>query len=93
MNDGKAGVASPTLTLLATGFAASGPVLALAPLGMAPLLIGTGLLATLAEGLSLPAAGRRSWPMPQWLVAALCGALLLWSGASIRRAGPASCSI
>jgi hypothetical protein len=72
------GLAPATATILAIAFALAGPILALAPLGMAPLVIAAGILATAAERIQGGA-----WPRPPLPLAVALGALLLWSALTL----------
>jgi O-antigen ligase len=72
------GLASGTLWVLTIGFLLAGPVLAMAPLGMAPLLIGAGLFAVAAERLR---NGR--WPQPLSQYALVYLIFLAWCTLSL----------
>ena len=72
MSEGK-GLATPTIWVLTAAFALAGPVVSMAPLGMAALTIGAAVLATVSERIW---GGR--WPSPPLLVSVLAGALVAW---------------
>jgi hypothetical protein len=78
MTDAEPGVARPTLFLLALAFALAGPMLALAPLGMAPLTIAGGALTFASE-----IASGRGWPRPPPLPTAIVATFLLWCAISL----------
>jgi O-antigen ligase len=59
MNNQGYGLASPTMGFLTFGLALAGPILAMTPLGIAPLFMATAILATLAERIV-----NRRWPHP-----------------------------
>lgn len=73
MNESTAGVAPFAATVLAIAFGLAGPVLALAPLGMAPLVIAAALIATLAERIQ-----HGHWPLPSARVILLAALFLTW---------------
>jgi O-antigen ligase len=67
------GLAAPTVWVLTIAFALAGPVVSMAPLGMAALTIAAALIATATERIW----GER-WPSPPLLVSILAGALVAW---------------
>ena len=73
MNEAAPGLAPPAALLLVIAFALAGPVMALAPLGMAPLLIAVAVLATLAERIR---GGR--WPALPSRATAIAVLFLAW---------------
>ena len=82
----RASLSALTLRLLVIAFASAGPVLAVAPLGMAPLLIVIVALAFAAERYSSGV-----WSLPSRTPAALFLILLIWSALSLTWAlNPAS---
>jgi O-antigen ligase len=72
------GAAPATLTVLTTVFALAGPILSLAPLGMAPLMIVAAVVATASERLA-----NRRWPRPDSAMAGAAALLLGGSAASL----------
>lgn len=72
------GLAPATAAILTIAFALAGPILALAPLGMAPLVIAAGILATAAERVQ-----GGSWPNPPVPLATALGGLVLWCALSL----------
>lgn len=62
-----------TVMLLVIAFALAGPVMALAPLGMAPLLFAAAVLAVVSES-----ALSGSWPWPPGLAILLSALFLAW---------------
>jgi O-antigen ligase len=77
MNE-RAGAAMLTVRLLQLAFALAGPVIALAPLGMAPLVIATAIFAGGAERLR-----SGSWPRPPRSALILSALFLAWCTLSL----------
>jgi len=67
------GLATPTAWVLTVAFALAGPVVSMAPLGMAPLTIAGALIAVVTERIW----GRR-WPSPRLLASVLVAVLIAW---------------
>jgi O-antigen ligase len=78
MTDGRPGLAPATSGILATAFGLAGPVLAMAPRGMAALVIAAALLATGAEYVI-----RRNRPKLPRIALLSLGALILWCAVSL----------
>jgi O-antigen ligase len=64
--------------LLTLAFAIAGPILALAPLGIAPLFMATAILATLAERIA-----NRYWPRPSIVAIIFLSLLIMWCTISL----------
>jgi exopolysaccharide production protein ExoQ len=73
MTEPISGLASGTVGLLIMAFFLAGPVLALAPLGMTPLLIASAALASLTERIK-----NGAWPKPPSQLVALFLFMLIW---------------
>ncbi len=77
MNERRA-LAAPTIAVLIAAFALVGPILSMAPLGVAPLLIAAAVLATVSERIW---GGR--WPSPPLAATLLSIALIAWCALSL----------
>jgi exopolysaccharide production protein ExoQ len=71
-------LASPTIAILIAAFALVGPVLSMAPLGVAPLLIAAAVIATGTERVW---GGR--WPSPPLAATLPAVALIVWCAVSL----------
>jgi exopolysaccharide production protein ExoQ len=83
MSEAARGHASPSLAvstfwILTIAFALAGPVLSVAPLGMSPLLIATGLLGYGAERIQ-----SGSWPVLPRMTLLVFAAFIVWCGLSL----------
>jgi O-antigen ligase len=78
MNEPKAGLAKATTRLLSVAFFLAGPILALAPLGMAPLLIAAAALAVATER-----AGGGKWLKPASQPAIVFTVFLAWCAVTL----------
>jgi O-antigen ligase len=78
MSEVKTALASSTLMILAIAFALAGPILALAPLGMTPLVIVAALTATVSERLRT-----RRWPRIRGYILAIILIFLAYSEISL----------
>jgi O-antigen ligase len=78
MSNQLSGLCSPTMGFLTLAFALAGPILAMAPLGIAPLFMATALLAASAERIV-----NRRWPHPPIVAIIFLSFFITWCALSL----------